>query len=219
MENEKNDKQVDRASVMAALQQQIAARSGGIANLAAAFVAAKEEISNPTKNASNPHFGSNYATLDAVLGCFTEAFTKNGLALIQAPGELTDGNVSLVGLLVHKSGESIQFRTQLPLGPKATAQAAGSVITYARRYQAAAIAGVSQVDDDGNAGSSDEKQRRGKKAEEPASDNSALLDAIANAEDMATLEGLKEQVKQLGDKAIADAYVARRKVLKTPVSV
>ncbi len=196
---------------------QRASQPGSIANLAAAFVEAKKGIRNVVKNATNPHFNSNYADLSAVLDTFTEPFAEQGLALLQAPGEIVDGNVTLMGLLIHKSGESISFRTMLPIGPKVTAQAAGAVITYARRYQAAAVAGIAQVDDDANAASGEAPApRASKKTQNPtyAQGVEALLETIANAETVEGLEGSKAAVTELGDRAVADAYVARRKELK-----
>jgi hypothetical protein len=49
---------------------------------------------------------------------------------------------------MHKSGEWIEDTLVLPLS-KRDPQAAGSAITYARRYSLQAIAGVPSADDDG----------------------------------------------------------------------
>lgn len=211
--------QAQQTQLIKDLQAQIAAaRPGSIANLAAAFVEAKKGIRNVVKNANNPHFGSNYADLSAVLDTFTEPFADNGLALVQAPGEIVDGNITLMGLLLHKSGESIMFKTQVPLGAKATAQAAGSAITYARRYQASAVAGIAQVDDDGNTASETTPAPRKPAKSKAPSEGGELIDRIeaaVNANDLAALEALKPEVAELGDRAVADAYVAGRKALKS----
>lgn len=207
-----------QAQVLAALRDELAKAQAKqpLANLAKAFVAAKRRIgSEVTKNSANPHFGSNYADLAAVLDAFTGIFAEEGLVLMQAPGEIVDGNVTLAGLLLHESGESISIRTQLPLGPKATAQAAGSALTYARRYQAAAVVGLAQVDDDGNSASEPAKEKPGKRAaskappEDYAVKAEQLRDKIAASTDEAGLKALKQEVADFGDKAVADAYVAR----------
>jgi hypothetical protein len=52
--------------------------------------------------------------------------------------------------LMHSSGEWLEQEYFIPLG-KMDAQAAGSAITYARRYALQAIAGIPAEDDDGNA--------------------------------------------------------------------
>jgi hypothetical protein len=51
---------------------------------------------------------------------------------------------------MHSSGEWLEQEYFIPLG-KMDAQAAGSAITYARRYALQAIAGIPAEDDDGNA--------------------------------------------------------------------
>ena len=202
-----------------------------IANLAKAFTAAWGELQNVQNDAQNPHFGSNYATLAQVLNTIKPVFKKHGLAILQSPAEITDGNVTLVGVLMHESGETVgPFRAQAPLGQKATAQAVGSVLTYLRRYMDAAIAGIAQTDDDGNAASSSpapEAEKRGaKKSKEkatPASDANSttyaatvenLIARIQASEDMTALEGVKSEVAELGDQKVVDEYMAKKKALK-----
>lgn len=178
-----------------------------VAPLAAAYTKAFAEISNVVKNATNPHFGSDYATLDAVLDTVRPVFAKHGLAVYQAPGKIGElaGNlvVSVVTVLMHESGLQMQVETQVPLGPKATAQAAGGAITYARRYALAAIAGIAQVDDDGNAVSA-------KKGD----DGGDLLAAIETAETSDELQALYESVQESGDDAIVKVFVAKRTKLR-----
>ncbi len=186
----------------------------GIKDLAEAYVRATAKIQGVVKNAQNPHFGNNYADLSAVLDVAKPAFAEEGLALLQAPAEIDGDKLTMVGLLMHKSGQSISFRTQLPIG-KATAQSAGSAITYARRYQWASVAGLSQVDDDGN----DASKTRGRAATKETGDSyagqvEALLARIAATETVADVEGLKAEVADLGDQKVADAYLARKKELK-----
>ncbi len=181
-----------------------------IAPLAAAYTKAFAEISNVVKNATNPHFGSDYATLDAVLDVVRPVFSKYGLSVAQAPGALGElaGNlvVSVLTILMHESGAMMQIVTQVPLGPKATAQAAGGAITYARRYALAAIAGIAQVDDDGNASSG--------RAKQVDADVESLTEAVEAAETSEELEALKESVQETGDKALVGAFVAKRTKLK-----
>ena len=61
--------------------------------------------------------------------------------------------MSLTTIISHKSGEFISQEMSVPV-TKPDAQGAGSALTYMRRYALAAVVGVVQADDDGNAASS-----------------------------------------------------------------
>ncbi len=66
------------------------------------------------------------------------------------PGK-SDSGVTVSTMVLHNSGQWIKSETQLPIDSAAkmsAAQAAGSVITYARRYALAAALGIAQEDDD-----------------------------------------------------------------------
>ena len=60
--------------------------------------------------------------------------------------------MSLTTILAHESGEWMGQEMTVPV-TKADAQGAGSAITYMRRYALAAVLGIVQADDDGNAAS------------------------------------------------------------------
>lgn len=117
--------------------------------LFAALAAAQGEIENANKNAANPHFRSKYADLAEVLNTIRPVFAKHGLSLIQSPG--FDGSMaSVTTVLAHQSG-GYMTSTASCVPAKADAQGIGSATTYLRRYGAAAVAGIAQEDDDGNA--------------------------------------------------------------------
>ena len=63
---------------------------------------------------------------------------------------LENGSPCVTTTLGHKSGQFISGECPV-INTKGDAQGMGSAITYARRYSLAAICGVTQVDDDGNA--------------------------------------------------------------------
>lgn len=114
-----------------------------------ALASAQGRIENATKNAANPHFRSKYADLAEVLNTIRPVFAEFGLSLIQSPWY--DGSVAHVTtVLAHKSGGYITS-TASCVPAKSDAQGIGSATTYLRRYSAAAIAGIAQEDDDGNA--------------------------------------------------------------------
>lgn len=124
-------------------------KSDSIEALAFAMAQAQGEIENASKNSNNPHFKSKYADLAEVLNTVRPVFAKHGLSIAQWPG-FNDGMATLETILMHKSGEWISSIAMTPLS-KQDAQGVGSALTYLRRYSLAAIAGIAQEDDDGNA--------------------------------------------------------------------
>lgn len=137
-------------------------QSESISKLAAALVAAHAEVENATKDSQNPFFKSNYASLNSVLGTIKPVFQRHGLAVVQLPSEAADGFTGLESIILHESGEWISQVAAAPIPIKYTsdgeprppdAQSVGSAITYLRRYSLAALAGITQEDDDGNAAS------------------------------------------------------------------
>lgn len=183
--------------------------------LAPAFVRAWGEIQNVKKDASNPHFGNDYASLEAVINASKPILSRHGLALLQAPAGMDGDKIGVVSMLLHESGQHITVTTQLPIGGKVTAQAAGSGYSYARRYAWAAIFGMAQTDDDGNGASvaPPAKEKPRKPVLDQHADDS-LLDTIARAKSIADLDAIKEAVRSSGEEAVANAYLARRKELR-----
>lgn len=124
-------------------------QSDSITNLADAMAKAQAEMGAAIKGASNPFFKSKYADLGSVIQAIKPHFAEHGLSYVQFPvsGEHC---VGVTTRLMHSSGEWLEQEYFIPLG-KMDAQAAGSAITYARRYALQAIAGIPAEDDDGNA--------------------------------------------------------------------
>lgn len=133
-------------------------QSESIAKLAAALVKAQAEVENATKNANNPHLNTKYADLGEVLRVVKPVLSAHGLAVLQMPGMEGDA-VTLETVLVHESGEWLSgvSGAPLPVGRvnrkgepvPVGAQDVGSAITYLRRYALAALAAITQEDDDG----------------------------------------------------------------------
>ena len=119
-----------------------------INELATALAKAQGEISNPAKNAKNPHFKSNYADLAGVLSTVRPAFSAVGLSVIQFPHSMENGNIAVTTRIMHSSGQWLEDVIDIPLQGNNLAQAAGSIITYLRRYSLAAVAGIHQADGD-----------------------------------------------------------------------
>jgi hypothetical protein len=100
----------------------------------------------------NDFFKSKYADLAGVIDVCRPAFTEAGIAVIQAPSTTDDGSIAVTTTLVHTSGQWMSEQISMAIDPSAKnpAQAAGSLITYLRRYSLSAFANVAQEDDDGN---------------------------------------------------------------------
>ena len=177
-------------------------KSESIKELASALAKFQGEIKNPSNTATNPFFKSKYAPLDTVLNTVRPILSKNGLSIIQAPSG--DGELIIVSTtLLHSSGEWMEFPNLVLKADKATAQGAGSAITYARRYALSAILGISsEDDDDGNS------QEPAKKETKPTNSNLSdgqikRLYAIAGSKKINS-DTVKEQVKKRFNKEVKE---------------
>ena len=129
--------------------------SEAIGELAFALAAAQGEMTAASKDATNPHFKSRYATLASVWDAIRGPLSNHGLSVSQVLESPENGvGVAVRTMLLHTSGQWIASRYVMPIGDKLTPQAIGSAITYARRYALSAIVGIApDDDDDGNAAS------------------------------------------------------------------
>jgi hypothetical protein len=128
-----------------------------IDKIAPAFVKAQAACNGAKKSSNNPHFKSKYADLSAVWDACEGALEANKLSILQGLGEVIDGKMQIETMLLHESGQWIKSLASMPL-PKADPQGYGSASTYARRYTLAALMGIVQEDDDGNAASRPTKE-------------------------------------------------------------
>lgn len=124
--------------------------SDTIGAISKALTAAASEIGGARKDAKNPHFKSQYATLESVIDAAREPLRKNKLFVMQSPGAIVDGSIQMRTRIIHESGEWIETLCEVPLG-KRDPQGVGSAQTYARRYAYAALLSIPAVDDDGEA--------------------------------------------------------------------
>ena len=127
-------------------------QSESIANLAKALSIVQGKLTYAKKDSENTFFKSKYADLESVWDACRDLLSANGLAVVQLPGEYFEGTMALTTIITHSSGEWISQQMSLPV-TKPDAQGAGSALTYMRRYALAAVVGVVQADDDGNAAS------------------------------------------------------------------
>jgi hypothetical protein len=125
-------------------------RSETLAKIAPALVAALGKIEGAAKKKTNPGFKSKYADLETVIDASRDILTEHKLTLIQLPGALVNGVLTLETILLHESGEFISGDMGIQLG-KQDPQGVGSALTYARRYAQMAALNMPAVDDDGEA--------------------------------------------------------------------
>lgn len=167
-----------------------------------AMAKAQGEIENASKNAANPHFRSKYADLAEVLNTIRPTFAANGLSLMQSTG--FDGSlVSVTTVLSHKDGGYITSVASC-VPAKTDAQGVGSSTTYLRRYSAAAMAGIAQEDDDGQAARHDSKPAPVQKVKPTDGAWEAMDD-----DQRGFLTGVAEEVKgRMSDPADAADYLS-----------
>lgn len=173
--------------------------------IAAAMVAIQQEVGAVVaKDAKNPFFKNEYATLEAVLLMLRPALDRHSLAIYQE-ASTSEGKVSVRTTLIHTSGAALVFEPCI-LPAEQTAQGYGSAITYARRYSLMALFGLAPTDDDGNAASG----RKGKAAKpEPAPSDEEI---VAQIDACASLDSLQDLYRLLGPQARAyrDEFTRRK---------
>ncbi|OOM75124.1 ERF superfamily protein [Clostridium puniceum] len=136
-------------------------KSESIANLAVALIKFNGKVSAISKDKKNPQFKSEYVTLDKLIEITRPILQTNGLSVMQFPLTKDSGEIGVQTILLHESGEFIEgnpiFMTPQRMvkgGQYEVAQdpqAAGSLISYLRRYSYQAILNLNTgEDDDGN---------------------------------------------------------------------
>jgi hypothetical protein len=185
--------------------------SDQINELAGALAKAQGAIKGAVKDSLNPHFKNKYADLASVWDACRAQLASNGLSVVQSLGN-DEAGVRITTMLLHSSGQWISDDLIMPAG--ATAQTAGSAITYGRRYALAAMVGVAPEDDDANAASgTTQKGPQGVPAQKPAGYDGWWFDL-----EYAAKQGIKVLEKAWKDsrpefkthtlKASADAWAA-----------
>nr|DAY19840.1 MAG TPA: ERF superfamily protein [Caudoviricetes sp.] len=142
-------------------------KSETLTEFSKAFAKTQQEMKQPLKDANNPFFKSKYVPLENVVEAITESASKNGLSFTQFPSSDEAGNVTVGTLVMHSSGEWIEYDPIKMKPVKNDPQSIGSAITYAKRYALSAIFGItSDQDDDGNEATQTKKQQS-KKTNDP----------------------------------------------------
>lgn len=196
---------------------------GGPVTLAAAMIAAQQSFDRVRKNATNPHFRSQYADLATVIEALVPGLLANGVLMTQPVVRMDDGNLVLRTILTHAaSGEAMA--SEVPLPTPTDWQKWGSALTYARRYTLLSLAGVAPEDDDGNHAQGVERQppkQRGevrddaRKAELARQANKPMdkaqeardrfMKALNGCNDLGALDDLQVKLGET-EKLLADRY-------------
>lgn len=120
--------------------------------LAQRIETARKQFKPIRKDARNPHFKNEYASLDNIIDCIETALSETGVSIRNVPDVLPNGSFILRTQLVDvATGEFVEGIIPLTQGKP---QDQGSAITYARRYNVSALLNLcTETDDDGNQGS------------------------------------------------------------------
>jgi hypothetical protein len=198
--------------------------------LDAALAKAQAELTNPSKDAVNPHFKSKYATLDAGLNIVRECLSKHGVSFMQ-PTRVEEGILMLETRLAC-GGQWIVSEYPVCAFP-VKHQEMGSALTYARRYSLFSLVGIAgEEDDDANAATSSTNAPRrvptppkppqtGMSQEESQLARDMLISALEMAVTEADLIDWQEMNKatigklmEADRQAVRDAYGDHRQALK-----
>lgn len=196
-----------------------------IGKISEALAKAQAIITNPTKDAVNPHFRNRYASLDTGLNIVRSALSANNICFTQ--GTRLDGDLLVLEtLLAHSSGEWMQSEYPVARFP-VKQQELGSAMTYAKRYSLFALVGIAgEDDDDGNESkqsiqSSNARkpmngQNNGRSLPEPEPQrDETMLDAIMSS--LKSAEALPEWKKE-NDARIANLTDQEKEILRVAYS-
>lgn len=126
-------------------------KSESIVEISKALSGFQSEVKQPFKDADNPFFKSKYVPLESVVESINNIAPKHGLSFVQWALNDEGGRVGVATMLLHTSGEFIEFDPVFMNADKNTPQGAGALITYLKRYTLSAVFGItSDKDDDGN---------------------------------------------------------------------
>lgn len=106
----------------------------------------------------NPHFNSNYVTLNEVLEKIKEPLNKLGILILQT------SEVNGLRTVLQDTEDDTKLECFMPYTETSTAQKLGSNLTYLRRYSLITMLGLGDEDDDGNHASTPTRSQTPKSA-------------------------------------------------------
>lgn len=112
------------------------------------LIKAQRAIDTIEKDAKNPYFKSNYASLTATIAACKQVLNDNNFVVLQ-PIQSDENGVFVCTTLIHTSGEKIESKMAIRESKDKDPQSQGSAITYARRYSLKSLLCMADDDDDG----------------------------------------------------------------------
>lgn len=137
-------------------------KSESIVEISKALTEFHKNVEQPLKDADNPFFKSKYVPLENVVQAINDVAPKHGLSFTQWAVNDENGMIGVATMLMHSSGEFIEYPPIYSRPDKSNVQGLGSLITYLKRYTLSAIFGItSDIDDDANeASGNNDKQNK-----------------------------------------------------------
>src|SRR5699024_10386251 len=123
-------------------------KSESIVEISKAMADFQADIKNPFRDKKNHFFGSSYVQLESVVESINDIAHKHGLSFTQWALNNENGTVGIATLLMHTSGEFIEYDPVFIPAEKQTPQGYGALITYLKRYTLSAIFGITSDEDD-----------------------------------------------------------------------
>jgi len=174
-----------------------------ISELATALAEASKKIGGAVKDSKNPHLGNRYADLKSVIEATRPHLAEVGLTIQQHPIEYTEQRVSILTILLHKSGQFTRSVMSMPV-PEGrgvnVAQRIGMALSYLRRYAWSAITGIYQEDLDAEVWSGGDRASGSK----PEPHNNQVAEA-------ASLEAMIRPLQTIDDAGALEAYAKKSK--------
>jgi hypothetical protein len=191
--------------------------SDSITNLATSLATAQGELEGAVKDSNNPAFSSKYADLSSVVAALKACFPKHGLSYSQCPCTNDKDEVGVETMLMHSSGEWLLGDAYFMPVAKANAHGFGSILTYARRYSLAAMAGVAPEDDDANAGVT--AKLAGKMPPKEFVDHCTAMASATNADELRlAFTTAVRAAEKVGDEASKKSFTEKKDQLKSTMT-
>lgn len=180
-------------------------KSENIAEIIKALIKIQPQLKPAIKDKANPFLKTKYADLSGVWDSCRNLLKESGLAVVQVCG-IGDNGSYLETILMHESGQWISGKYPLKPVKDDDPQAMGSAMTYARRYNLAAILGIVTDDDDaeGAMGRQTESKPKTATRPEPQRDPAIPAPKAATQEQLNKLDAYKKAGKNI--KIKVDTY-------------
>lgn len=142
-------------------------KSESIVEISKALTEFHKNVEQPLKDADNPFFKSKYVPLENVVQAINDVAPTHGLSFTQWAVNDENGMIGVATMLMHSSGEFIEYPPIYSRPDKANVQGLGSLITYLKRYTLSAIFGItSDIDDDANEASGNNDKQNNQQQKE-----------------------------------------------------